>query len=72
MNKLATSAIGWAERGLIPDTLVRAGIRSLLKERLSTLPTGISDAVQAATKSFVADTLTGGRATAFPCTFKTI
>ena len=55
MNKLATSAIGWAERGLIPDTLVRAGIRSLLKERLSTLPLGSSDAVQAATKSFVAD-----------------
>lgn len=35
--------------------LVRAGIRSLLRERLSTLPPGSSDAVQAATKSFVAD-----------------
>ena len=29
-----SAAIGWAETGLIPDFLIRAGIRRLLKERL--------------------------------------
>jgi len=55
MNKLAATAMHWAERGLIPDTLVRAGIRSLLKERLSSLPLGSRDAIQAAKEQFVAD-----------------
>jgi hypothetical protein len=39
MNNLAATAIGWAERGLIPDTLVRIGIRSLL-------PSGKADTAQ--------------------------
>jgi len=55
MNKLAATAIHLAERGLIPDALVRAGIRSLLKERLSSLPLGCPDAIRAAEEEFVAD-----------------
>ena len=53
MNKLAATAIHWAERGLIPDTLVRAGIRSLLRERLSSLPLGNPEDIRAAEKQFV-------------------
>jgi cyclopropane-fatty-acyl-phospholipid synthase len=55
MNKLSTTAIGWAERGLIPDTLVRIGIRSLLRERLSSLPLGSPDNIQTAQERFVAN-----------------
>jgi len=31
-----TGILGWAERGLVPDALVRLGIRALCKRRLST------------------------------------
>lgn len=34
-ESLATTAIRWAEKGLLPDLAIRAGIRRLLKERLS-------------------------------------
>jgi cyclopropane-fatty-acyl-phospholipid synthase len=33
-HRLATSSIGWAERGLLPDPLIRAGIRRLCETRL--------------------------------------
>lgn len=54
MSKLATTAIRWAERGMIPDTLVRAGIRALLRERLSALPLERPSAIQASKRAFVA------------------
>ncbi len=54
MSKLATTAIRWAERGMIPDTLVRAGIRALLRERLSALPLESPGAIQASKRAFVA------------------
>jgi cyclopropane-fatty-acyl-phospholipid synthase len=34
MSKLAESAIGWTESGLVPDRAIRAGIRRLLVQRL--------------------------------------
>jgi cyclopropane-fatty-acyl-phospholipid synthase len=35
MSNAATVAINWVEQGRVPDALVRAGIRRLLKERLA-------------------------------------
>jgi cyclopropane-fatty-acyl-phospholipid synthase len=54
MSKLTATAIRWAERGMIPDTLIRAGIRALLRERLTELPLESADAIDAAKQSFVA------------------
>ena len=54
MNKLAATAIHGAERGLIPDTLIRTGIRALLRARLSELPLQSPGAIRAANRSFVA------------------
>jgi cyclopropane-fatty-acyl-phospholipid synthase len=34
MSKLAETAIGWTETGLVPDSAIRAGIRRLLAARL--------------------------------------
>jgi len=53
MSSLATKAISWAERGMLPDFLVRAGIRTLLKERLTELPLGSPDGIQKAKSSFI-------------------
>ena len=32
---VATLAINWTEQGLVPDSVIRAGIRRLLKQRLA-------------------------------------
>jgi cyclopropane-fatty-acyl-phospholipid synthase len=50
----ATAAIRWAEQGKIPDTLLRAGIRRLLKQRLTQLC--VADVQRAAqlTEAFIA------------------
>jgi cyclopropane-fatty-acyl-phospholipid synthase len=42
-----SSLLGWAERGLLPDALIRLGIRRLLAERLRSEGAGGIDAVQA-------------------------
>lgn len=47
MPDATATAIRWVERGLLPDRLVRYGIRHLLRERLSEMHSG--DAAQAAT-----------------------
>lgn len=46
MTLKANLAIDWVEQGLVPDTVVRAGIRRLLKRRLAEIAAG--DAVRAA------------------------
>lgn len=55
MSKLATTAVNWAERGLIPDPLIRLGIRSLLRERLSSLPLENRAETLAAEEAFVTE-----------------
>ena len=37
MTATAARAIGWVEQGLVPDAVVRSGIRRLLRERLQAL-----------------------------------
>ncbi|WP_395350864.1 SAM-dependent methyltransferase [Variovorax sp. UC122_21] len=46
-------AIRWVEKGLVPDTVVRRGIRRLLKDRLSELYAGNTPAVAELTQDFV-------------------
>jgi len=40
MNTATTKAIHWSEQGLVPDSVIRAGIRRLLRERLQELAPG--------------------------------
>ena len=54
MSKIKATALRWAERGMIPDTLTRAGIRALLRERLLELPLGSPEDIGARKRSFVA------------------
>ena len=35
MPNTTSRAVGWVEQGLVPDRVVRLGIRRLLKERLA-------------------------------------
>ena len=35
MQKAAERAIDWSEQGLVPDTVIRHGIKRLLKKRLA-------------------------------------
>lgn len=44
LGRPSPGLIGWAERGLVPDVLVRAGIRRLLRERLEEMAAGGTDA----------------------------
>jgi len=46
-------AVNWVEQGLVPDRVVRLGIRRLLKARLAELRSGDAVAVAALTQSFV-------------------
>jgi cyclopropane-fatty-acyl-phospholipid synthase len=39
MTTLNNRAIGWTEQGLVPDSVIRHGIRRLLRRRLEELPT---------------------------------
>ena len=50
---LARAAIDLAERGLVPDALVRVGIRSLLRQRLRELDAGSMEDQRRAHASFV-------------------
>ena len=53
MPQTTEVAIRSVERGLVPDRLVRIGIRRLLRERLAELHDGDTDAVAALTQAFV-------------------
>ena len=39
MHNAATKAIDWSEQGLVPDTVIRHGIKHLLKKRIAELDT---------------------------------
>jgi cyclopropane-fatty-acyl-phospholipid synthase len=47
-------AIGWVEQGLVPDQVVRLGIRRLLKERLVEIGDGDGEAATRLAEAFVA------------------
>jgi len=37
MQNAAAKAIDWSEQGLVPDTVIRAGIKRLIRKRLADL-----------------------------------
>ena len=39
MSTASARAIGWVEQGLVPDRVIRAGIRRLLQQRIDELRT---------------------------------
>jgi cyclopropane-fatty-acyl-phospholipid synthase len=51
--RLASTSIQWIERGLVPDGLVRAGIRRLCEQRLEEIHAGDAAAGGAVTEQFV-------------------
>jgi cyclopropane-fatty-acyl-phospholipid synthase len=54
MSQAARLAINWIEQGLVPDAVVRAGIRRLCEQRLKEIADGDCAAAAAATEAFVA------------------
>ena len=54
LSALLTSVLGWVERGRVPDPLVRAGIRHLLRQRLVEIEAAHSDASAERLDRFVA------------------
>ncbi|MET0382597.1 MAG: cyclopropane-fatty-acyl-phospholipid synthase family protein [Burkholderiaceae bacterium] len=46
-------AVGWVERGVVPDRVVRLGIRRLLKERLAEIEAGDAEAAAEAAQAFI-------------------
>src|SRR3954468_23304732 len=53
MSTATARAVGWVEQGLVPDGVVRLGIRRLLKERLAEMHAGHAEAAQEAEQAFV-------------------
>jgi len=53
MPQNTARAIHWVEQGLVPDRVVRYGIRKLLKERLEEMQAGNTDAEAELTQDFV-------------------
>src|SRR5664279_210951 len=53
-SRSAHLAIGWVEQGLVPDRVVRLGIRRLLKERLVEIGDGAAEASARIADDFVA------------------
>ena len=49
----ASPALNWVERGLVPDPLVRAGIRRLCEQRLAEIRAGDAEAAAEITEAFV-------------------
>lgn len=58
MTAAANKAIGWVEQGLVPDGVVRLGIRRLLRERLDEVGDGDPERAAALADDFFA-TLAG-------------
>jgi cyclopropane-fatty-acyl-phospholipid synthase len=54
MPNTTARAVGWVEQGLVPDRVVRLGIRRLLKERLAEIHAGDAEAAEEATQAFIA------------------
>ena len=55
----AAGLLGWAERGLLPDAVIRFGIRRLLDARLRAASHGGSEAVQERLSQLIADMAQG-------------
>ena len=47
-------AISWTEQGLVPDAMIRAGIRRLLRQRLAEIQVGDAEAAAERLEAFVA------------------
>jgi cyclopropane-fatty-acyl-phospholipid synthase len=54
MTTTTARAVGWVEQGLVPDRVVRLGIRRLLKERLDEQRVADAEAAGELTQAFVA------------------
>jgi len=55
MQAAIDKLIGWVERDAVPDTLIRFGIRKLLKQRLGSLPLGDPEAASGYLADFLKD-----------------
>jgi cyclopropane-fatty-acyl-phospholipid synthase len=53
MSQATRLAIDWVENGLVPDAVVRAGIRRLCEQRLREIDAGNCERAAAATEAFV-------------------
>ena len=53
MPSATASAVHWVEQGLVPDAVVRLGIRRLLKQRLAEIADGDAEASAAQAQAFV-------------------
>ena len=54
MSQATRLAIDWVEQGLVPDAVVRAGIRRLCEQRLDEIHAGDCERASVATEDFVA------------------
>jgi cyclopropane-fatty-acyl-phospholipid synthase len=54
MNPQTRLAIDWTEQGLVPDVVIRAGIRRLLRQRLAEIAAGDCETAATAGEDFVA------------------
>ena len=53
MSQSTARAFGWVEQGLVPDRVVRLGIRRLLKDRLAEMHVHDAEAAEAMSQAFV-------------------
>ncbi len=53
MSQATAAAIRWVEKGLLPDPIVRYGIRHLLRDRLAEMHSGDAARAAAATQEFL-------------------
>ncbi|MBU2677413.1 MAG: cyclopropane-fatty-acyl-phospholipid synthase family protein [Gammaproteobacteria bacterium] len=54
MTGVATRAIGWTESGLVPDSVIRSGMRRLMERKLAEIRAGDVEATARALHDFVA------------------
>jgi cyclopropane-fatty-acyl-phospholipid synthase len=52
-GSMTRTALGWVEQGLVPDSVVRAGIRRLCEARLADIGAGDCERAAAATERFI-------------------
>ena len=55
MKQAASLAIGWVEQGLVPDSVIRSGIRRMCGTRLQEILADDAEAASFATEAFVAE-----------------
>jgi cyclopropane-fatty-acyl-phospholipid synthase len=53
MSNTTARAVNWVEQGLVPDRVVRMGIRRLLKERLDEVHAADAEAAEEANQAFI-------------------